>query len=157
MNVKLLRAAVLMACATLLGCASSTPKPVDAKAISVDEKIAAAAESVRSSVRDIAKAEMASRPAAKVAPAKGPKDLQAKVNVQWSGTIHQLAEKIASLSKSYTILVRGKAPAVPVLVSFNKQGVSLYEILVDGSVQAGNRANVTVDASTKTIIVEYPA
>jgi defect in organelle trafficking protein DotD len=161
---KLTKIALVIMAISLSACASSgankqsTTNTMTVAQISVDEKLSLAAESVRNSLSDLAKAEMASQPAAKPVSNKAPPGLDTRLNVTWNGPIQQFMEKAAQLSGGYTFVSRGKVPAIPVLVTVNRKNVTLYELIRDVATQSGSRANVIIDSSDpaqRKLILEF--
>lgn len=156
---------VLMLAAVAVGCSSNpstrpaanngVPKP-----LTIDDRILAAAESVSASVRELALIEASKAPKLSKASNTAPAGLDARLNVNWSGPVGQFMQSAAALSKGYTFKIRGKEPAIPVIVTINDKNVSLYDLIRNAALQCGNRANITIDQSdedNKVIILEYPA
>lgn len=151
----------------LAGCNSlpfkQTEKPPVAKEykpLSVDEKIANAAESVSTSLRSLSRAEQADNPQASAGPSVAPEGLRTKLNVTWSGPIHQFMLNAMKHTDSYSLTIRGKEPAIPVIVTVDRKNVTLYEIIRDVAIQCGARANVVIDVTdprNKQVILEYSA
>lgn len=50
----------------------------------------------------------------------------------------------------------GPSPAVPILVTVNKDRRPIAEFLVDAGYQAGGRAHVTLDEAGRRIQIQYP-
>lgn len=155
---------IFLVSAAITACSSSGPKQpiVSANAnqpLSIDDRILVAAESVSNSMRELALIEASKVPKQKLVSNEAPAGLDAKLNVNWSGPIGEFMASAAKLSVGYSLKVRGKQPAIPVIVTINTKNVTLYDLIRDAAVQCGVRANVTIDASdedNKLIILEYP-
>lgn len=165
LNPKASVALTLLLLFGLSGCAASSNTKASTGAnqmavspLTIDEKISQAAESVRISLGDLARAEQAGMPQQKSVSNKVPPGLDTRLNVTWNGPIQQFMAKAAELSGGYTLTTRGKVPAIPVLVSVNRKNVTLYELLRDVATQAGARANITVDIADpahRQLILEF--
>ncbi len=61
--------------------------------------------------------------------------------VDWTGPIGPLVERVAEIAH-YRLIVLGRAPAIPVIVSIHKPRTTLGEILRDADYQGGAKAYV---------------
>ncbi|MFL9611125.1 DotD/TraH family lipoprotein [Methylobacillus sp. Pita2] len=153
---------VLFALLALVGCNATTTKVVQEKSgpppLTVDERIAGAAEVAVKALNEMAQVEVATSKKAAPVSNKVPPGLATKVNVNWSGPIDAFLKRTVELSTGYKLVVRGKEPAVPVIVTVDVKGVTLFELVRNAATQAGVRANVTVDASdaaNRIVVLEY--
>lgn len=136
--------------------ASLQKPPVNAPSADADIKLAEAANSVSSSLIELARIE-------KVAKGdKGQKklvnvnsyNLEAKASVDWSGPVEELVERLA-MASFYKLRVLGKAPAIPVLVSVSAHDQTLVNILRNVDYQVGNKADIRVYTRRKIIELRY--
>jgi hypothetical protein len=78
------------------------------------------------------------------------------VSLEWSGRIDHLAQTVAR-QVGYQLLVTGKpSVASPVTIDVDVDKVPLWRLLKTAAIQAGHRADVTIDFDTRTIEVAYP-
>lgn len=153
---------ILITMMAIAGCSSTPSKTAQERTgpapLTVDERIAGAAETAAKAINDMALAEVASSKRAPAANNKTPAGLSTRANVTWSGPIDAFLKRTVELSNGYKLVVRGKTPAVPVIVTVDVKNVSLFELIRDAATQAGVRANVTVDSSDPAnglVVLEY--
>lgn len=146
----------------LLSSCSSSQKttlekpPVNAPSEDADIKLAEAANSVSSSLIELARIEKVTKGD------KGQKklvnvnsyNLEAKASVDWSGPVEELVERLA-MASFYKLRVLGKAPAIPVLVSVSAHNETLVNILRNIDYQAGHKADIRVYTRRKIIELRY--
>ncbi len=77
-----------------------------------------------------------------------------KINIDWSGPILPLVAKIANMSE-YQVTSIGQEPSMPIIVSINKEQVTMADVLKDAGLQAGQRVTIVVYPSTKIIELRY--
>ncbi len=76
------------------------------------------------------------------------------VNIDWSGPIEPLVQKIASYTQ-YKVKVLGNEPAVAVIVSVTGTQMLVADVIKSAGLQAGNRANIVVYPTTRIIELRY--
>ena len=74
--------------------------------------------------------------------------------VDWSGPVEPLLKQLAKAS-NYKIRVLGKRPAIPVLITVNKNNATLAEIMRDIMYQAGKQANIQIYPKSHIIELRY--
>lgn len=74
--------------------------------------------------------------------------------IDWSGPVEPIVKQIAKAS-NYHLRVIGKRPAIPVLVTINKENATLAEIMRDITYQAGKQANIQIYAKSHIIELRY--
>ncbi|TAL63638.1 MAG: type IV secretion protein DotD [Burkholderiaceae bacterium] len=140
----------------LSGCATPPPpKPPASDAAQL--QLAAAADDVRRSLKQLAEAEQFDKlHATPGTPDLGPAltGLNQTVSMPWNGPIEPILERIAALG-GYTVMYVGKRPTLPILVSLGPSPTRAAALLQDVGLQAGDRANVVVDPATKRVGVIY--
>ena len=77
-----------------------------------------------------------------------------KADIDWSGPIEPLLEKIALMS-DYQVKLLGNPPAIPIIVTVHQRGAVIADILKNASLQAGKRANVMVFPASRVIEIRY--
>lgn len=143
----------------LTGCSQKTSlekPPVNAPSADAGIKLAEAANSVSSSLIELARIEKVTKKD------KGKNklvnvnsyNLEAKASVDWSGPVEELVKRLATAS-FYKLRVLGKAPAIPVLVSVSAHNKTLVNILRNIDYQIGNKADLRVYTARKTIELRY--
>jgi hypothetical protein len=139
--------------ALLSGCAKA-PEPVVAATVqpSVISPLDRAADKVSN-----AWALLATENAA-VNPPKGkvpllPPALARVVPVTWTGPVSPLVAKLSSIA-GYRFRPEGVAPAAPIIVHLSGSH-SVFDALRDIAVQAGKRADITVNAKTQRVVLRY--
>src|SRR3989339_315634 len=153
----------------LNGCSDSTPisrlqvqymttnaAPImktDAKA---QAQLAQASVSVDQSAEQDASIQLATHPAAKVAPALDPATIHMTQisSLNWYGPLQPLLGKIADAA-GYKLRVLGNEPATPILIVINAQDEPLATILQNTIYQAAGKATVNVYPNTKILELRY--
>ncbi len=122
----------------------------------VESKLIEAAQSVSSSLTDLAAIESANMP-----PSALPKPpnaealgLAARASINWTGPIEPLVRKLAQ-SANYSVHVLGMEPAIPTIVSVKAQDASLATILRNARYQAQKSAEIEIYPGTKVIEIRY--
>lgn len=128
----------------------------DKLALSDNTKLTEAAVSASQSLQRLAQVEQAVHPGAKIQAPPDPKSygMGELVSIDWSGPIQPIIEKLGNAS-DYHVKVMGNKPSIPVLVAVNAHNIPLGDILSNVGYQAGNRANVLVYPTTRTIELRY--
>jgi defect-in-organelle-trafficking protein DotD len=143
----------------LTGCAKKTTlkkPPQNAPADDASIKLAEAANSVSTSLLELARIEKVTKKDT------GQKklvnvmsyNLEARASVDWSGPVEELVERLAKAS-FYKIRVLGRQPAIPVLVSVTASDKTLVSILRNIDYQIGNKADIRVYPRRKMIELRY--
>ncbi len=143
----------------LISCANNKifmKSPVNMPSDDANIKLAEAASSISNSMMEIAKIEKVITPPPRdnILTIPNSSTLQTRASVDWSGPIQELTNKISNAAQ-YRLRILGKEPAVPILISINKQDESLAEILRDVDYQAGTRANIHVYPHSQIIELRY--
>lgn len=76
------------------------------------------------------------------------------VNIDWSGPIEPLLQKIATYTQ-YKVKVLGNEPAVAIIVSVTGTQMLVADVVKSAGLQAGKRANIVVYPTTKIIELRY--
>lgn len=141
----------------LISCGGTFKKPpVNDPSDNASIKIAESASSVSNSMLDMAKVEKTILPAGKnnILSIPNSYTLRARASVDWSGPIEELTARIAKAAH-FRLLILGKEPAVPVLISINVKDESLAEILRHVDYQAGKKADIHVYPNRQVIELRY--
>lgn len=123
--------------------------------LSIDARIAESAEMVSKSMRELSAIEIAAAGKLPSTTNKAPAGLGKKLNVKWNGPIGQFMSEAAKVSDGYSLVVRGKEPAIPVIINMDKKATTIFEVIKDAAIQSGVRANIVIDAANKLLILEY--
>lgn len=75
-------------------------------------------------------------------------------SIDWSGPVEPIIKQLAQASK-YKLRVLGVKPAVPILVSINKQNASLAEIIRDITYQVHQNAVIQIYPKSRIIEIRY--
>lgn len=138
-----------------LSLSACTPKPTY-RMTDVDRQLRKTALSVEDSLRTLALTQQvyAKEPINTdilVTPQGG---MGGVTNVDWSGPIEPLLEKIGSLTH-YRLKVLGPLPAVPIIVTLTGRDRVIADIVKDTGIQAGRRANLVVYPTNRIIELRY--
>lgn len=148
-----------LAAGLLSGCAGNWGQKVDQQMVAepdpVSLRLASAADRATAALQTLASVEQARTPAVAIqtVPA-APQELRRTVSVEWVGPIEPLTRKLADRA-GYRFRVNGDAPAAPVVVSIMAKQKSVVEVLRDVGLQAGTRADVSVDVDQKVVELNY--
>lgn len=120
-------------------------------------QLAQASASVDQSAAQDASIQLATHPAAKVAPGLDPATIHMTQisSLNWYGPLQPLLLKIAQTS-GYKLRVLGNEPATPILIVINAQDEPLADILQNTIYQAAGKATVNVYPNTNVIELRYP-
>ncbi|MBU2845224.1 MULTISPECIES: DotD/TraH family lipoprotein [Acidithiobacillus] len=155
-NISFLRTAGLLAClspALLTGCARMHTSPVAANpAPSINGPLDRAADKVSNAWTLLVTENAAIHPPKGGSPILPPA-LAKAVPLTWTGPIAPAVSKLGKLA-GYQYIPQGKAPAAPVIVHLSGTH-SLFRDLREIAVQAGKRADLTVNARTRKIVLRY--
>ncbi len=132
--------------------------PVAAEPDIVTVKLAQAADKASTALDSIAAIEQQRSP---VAPPSedysgAPPNLMQPVSVRWSGPIEQIAQGLAERA-GLRFRVKGSVPPVPLTITVDAYQEPILHILRDLGLQAGRRADLSVDAAEGVIELRYAA
>lgn len=149
---------ILLAAAILLtGCHATFKKPpVNDPSDDANIRLAEAATSISESMLEMAKTEKVITPKHRnnhlTIPNTG--SLQARASVDWSGPIEELTARLAKAA-NYRLVVLGKEPSIPLLISVTTRDESLAEILRDIDYQARKKADIRVYPHSQVVELRY--
>lgn len=157
-----LYATILATCLLMTGCEIMTVlqkpviKPVQTASLpTVEEKLLESSKKIEKSYLRLNSIETQGFKQTKLTPRTIPDDFNKKVDVVWQGGIYEILKKITSQVNGYKLTVLGKEPQVQIIVSLSDDNITLYNLLKNAGIQAGNRAKVILDIDNKSIILEY--
>ena len=142
--------------AALAGCAEPrvvVPVATDPDLVSV--RIAQATEKASRALDTIAGIEQQRTPVAPMEDyASAPPQLTQLVTLKWAGPLDQVIKTLAAHA-GMQVRVKGSTPPVPLVVTVDAYQQPLIELLHDLGLQAGKRADLTVDAPSGVIEIHY--
>ena len=157
----------LIASLTLLaGCSDWTSKPqssldedsnapVAAEPDIVTVKLAQAADKASQALDSIAGIEQMKSPAPPPEDYSGaPPDLMQPITIRWSGPIEPITRTLAQRA-GLKFHIKGNVPAVPLTVNVDVYEQPILHVLRDIGMQAGHRADVSVNAASGAVEVVY--
>lgn len=147
----------VLACGLLAGCAQNTKVvPVATEPDLVSLRIAQAAEKASAAMDTIAGIEQYRAPKMPepIDYSTAPAELQELITVKWVGPIDQMLSALASRAGMRFNSV-GHMPSSPVTVTIDVYQKPLIEVLHDVGLQAGRRADVSVDSATSLVEIRY--
>jgi defect-in-organelle-trafficking protein DotD len=155
---------ITASCAALLlaGCANNQPpnvKPVATEPDIVSVKLAQAADKASKALDTISNIEQQKNPATPPIPddyANAPPNMMQPVSLRWSGPIEQVASTLAERA-GLRFRVKGREPAVPLVVNVDAYQQPILHVLRDIGLQAGTRADLAVDQNEGVVEVRYAA
>ena len=154
-------ALLLAGCSEFNALFSSTPetKAVATEPDVVTLKLAQAADKASRALDTIANIEQQRNPA--VPPvaddyASAPPNLAQPVSLRWSGPIEQVTRTLAERA-GMRFRVKGRQPAVPLVVNVDAYQQPLLHVLRDVGLQAGTRADLSIDQNEGVVEVRYAA
>lgn len=150
------RSSVLIASvlvALLSGCAREPEPTVAATSLpSVVTPLDRAADKVSDAWALLATENAAVHPPKGAAPLLPPA-LARVVPITWTGAISPVVTKLSSIA-GYRFRMEGVAPAAPIVVHLAGKH-SVFDALREIAVQAGKRADITVNAKTQRVVLRY--
>jgi len=171
MKSKLLFAVIpAVLCTLLAGCGDSTPisrlkvqymttnaAPVMQTDTKAQAQLANASVSIGESASEDAAIQLATHPAAKVAPKLDPASIHMTqiASLNWYGPLQPLLAKIAKAS-GYKFRVLGNKPATAIIIAIDTHNQPLAYILQNAIYQAAGKANVKVYPSRRVLELRYP-
>jgi defect-in-organelle-trafficking protein DotD len=150
-------ALILSGIVLLSACSSDTTiTPVATEPDIVSVKLAQAADRASNALDGIAAIEQQRSPASPKAEdySQAPANLKQPVTIRWSGPVEQIVKAIADKS-GLQYRVTGAFPIAPVTVTLDVYQQPLIEVLKNIGLQAGQRADVAVDAHGGVIEIRY--
>jgi len=140
---------------------SSTPdiKPVATEPDVVTVKLAAAADKAAKALDSISNIEQQKNPAVPPVPddyGTAPPNMMQPVSIRWSGPIEQIARTLAERA-GLRFRVKGREPAVPLVVNVDAYQQPILHVLRDIGLQAGTRADLAIDQNEGVVEVRYAA
>ena len=155
-------APLMMCCAMALsGCAAFAPQPPIAAAPTVPDPAATmlteAALRAERSLTALALAVPALPLAAAMPPLENvPPALLRPLTLDWIGPLGTMAEDLARRA-GYRFHAAGPAPVRPFIVAIEAEEEPLIAVMHDAGLQAGNAATLVVDASQRTVRLDWAA
>ena len=154
--------ALVLSILGLSGCGSSTYHKTmkrDPQVVASPDKVslmlAQAADKASNALESLAAVEQSRAPAVSVQPVhNAPPELQRAITVNWIGPADQLVKKLADRA-SYSFLVVGDRPPVPVVVNVDAENKPVIEVLRSTGLQLGVRGDVKVDSTRKMVELHY--
>ncbi len=118
-------------------------------------RLAVAADKASSALQTLASIEQARNPGESLQmPPEVPQALRRIVSIDWTGPIAPIAQQMADRA-GYRLQVNGAMPPAPIVVSVAAREKSVIEVLRDIGLQAGRRADVTVDPNHHLVELNY--
>lgn len=118
-------------------------------------RLAAAVDRASSALQTLASVEQARNPSAQIQmPPSAPQELRRTMSFDWVGPIEPVARRLADRA-GYDFRVNGDRPPAPVVVSLQAREKSVIELLRDVGLQAGQRADISVDPDQRTVELNY--
>lgn len=150
----------MLAAALLLvtGCADNKTIPVATEPDLVTHRIAQASEKAATALDTIAGIEQQRGPMPPLTDQymDAPPALMQHVSIKWTGPIEQIAEAL-SLRAGLAFRVHGAKPPVPLVVTVDVFQKPIIEVLRDLGLQAGDKADLQVDARNNVTELNYAA
>jgi len=142
---------------------SSSPppevKPVATEPDVVTVKLAQAADKASKALDSIANIEQQKNPAVPAMQddyANASPNLMQPVTLRWSGPIEQVSRTLAERA-GLRFRIKGREPAVPLVVNVDAYQEPILHILRDLGLQAGTRADLAIDQNEGVVEVRYAA
>lgn len=118
-------------------------------------RLSAAVDKASAALQTLASVEQARNPGVSLQmPPSAPQELRRIVSVDWTGPIEPIARSLADRA-GYKIQINGDVPPVPVVVSIVAREKSVIEVLRDIGLQAGTRADISVDPDRRMVELNY--
>jgi len=147
----------VMVCALVAGCAQSKTVPVATEPDLVSLRIAQAAEKASSALDTISGIEQYAAPylPESIDYSQAPPELQELITVKWTGPIDQMLSALATRAGMRFNSIGYKGLPSPLIVTVDVYQKPLIEVLHDVGLQAGRRAEVSVDTANSLIEIRY--
>lgn len=150
------KAMLLVIGMVVTGCTSMQLTPVATEPDLVSTRLAQAAEKAATALDTISGIEQLREP--QLPPSEdyssAPPALTQLITVRWSGPIEQMIDTLSTRAGMRFQSVGGR-PNVPLLVNLDVYQKPLIEVLHDLGLQAGRRADISVNSSNNTIEIRY--
>lgn len=118
-------------------------------------RLATAVDKASAALQTLASVEQARTPQAAIQQVPyAPQELRRTVSVEWVGPIEPLTRSLADRA-GYSFRIQGDAPPTPVVVSVTAKQKSVVEVLRDTGLQAGQRADISIDPVMKVVELSY--
>lgn len=118
-------------------------------------RLSSAVDKASAALQTLASVEQARNPNASLQlPPSAPVELRRIVSVDWTGPIEPIARTLADRA-GYKMQINGDVPPVPVVVSVVAREKSVIEVLRDVGLQAGTRADISVDPDRRLVELNY--
>ena len=118
-------------------------------------RLASAVDRASAALQTLASVEQARNPGVSIQAAPyAPQELRRTVDVEWIGPIEPIARRLADRA-GYAFQINGDVPPAPVIVSIQAKQKSVVEVLRDVGLQAGTRADISVDPTLKIVELNY--
>jgi len=85
---------------------------------------------------------------------QAPAELQKAVTFVWSGPVEPVARDLAAKA-GYSFRTVGDVPVSPIVVTMNVYNQPMIEVMRDIGLQMGSRADLRLDAGTRTVEIIY--
>lgn len=145
-------------CAVLLGGCATPPPPAPPEPDAILKSLSESAQKVAAAQNDLARMAAAKNPAMiPQGPPKGvtlPAELLKSVYFHWNGPIEPAVRSLAMLV-NYRVNIVGVAPGVPVLVNIDTDKMSVYDLIQNMGLQAGDAAGVILNPTEKTMTIVW--
>jgi len=142
-----------LAALSLAGC--ELPPPVVIPQNPVESRLADAAGKAADALQQLAAVEQArSGVVVESAVADAPPELMQQITLAWVGPVEPVVRRIAERI-GYGFNVLGNSPPVPVVVDVDAVGRRVIDVLRDIGLQAGVRADLTLDAQNHVVELQY--
>jgi defect in organelle trafficking protein DotD len=134
----------------------TTVTPVAAEPDIVTAKLEQAADKASRALDSIANIEQQRAPASPPIEdfSGAPANLTQPVTIRWSGPIDQISKALADRA-GLRFRIKGAAPPVPLTVSIDVYQQPLIHVLQDIGMQAGQRADLAIDALNGVVEIRY--
>jgi len=147
-----------LGCIALLTACESNPTvtPIASEPDIVTAKLEQAADKASQALDTIAGIEQQRTPASPPIEdySGAPPNLTQPITIRWSGPIEQIAKTLADRA-GFRLRVKGAIPPVPLTVTVDSYQQPLIHVLRDIGLQAGQRADLAVDAQGGVIEIRY--
>jgi defect-in-organelle-trafficking protein DotD len=151
-----IRLSIIAMLIPLAFCACTSTPPARNSLDSTDSSLSEASYAVSRSISSLSETAQAARPLPPLDPPPNPASygMAGLTSVDWSGPVEPLVKQIAKAT-NYRIVVLGRAPAIPILVSVYDKNMMVADILRDVGFQCGRRATVVVFPESRVIELRY--
>lgn len=139
--------------------ACAMPTKIDQQLVAepdpVSLRLASAVDRASAALQTLASVEQARNPGVSIqAVPYAPQELRRSVSVNWIGPIEPITQRLADRA-GYVMHVSGDVPPVPLVVNIQAKQKSVVEVLRDVGLQAGQRADISVDPDRKVVELNY--